>query len=78
MGWLDELKEYSRKATQRNHTLPTLSWVEFDRLIAVAELLAKIKDDGTGSAGGMKRVWPLRAAHWREAGRLLSDERGKT
>ena len=44
-----------------------------DRLIECAELLAKIKEDGTGSVDG-KRVWPLRTAYWREASKLLSDE----
>ena len=52
------------------------SWrqLELDRLIEIAKLLQEIIDDGTGSPDGKKRVWPIRAAHWREAKRLLSDE----
>ena len=76
--WLDELEDYIQelrkfaKPIGANRIL-WLSW-ELDRLIEIAKLLQEIIDDGTGSPDGKKRVWPIRAAHWREAKRLLSDE----
>ena len=74
MKWLDGLREIVDKCKGRPPHFGIMVRVnELDRLIAIAELLAKIKEDGTGSVDG-KRVWPLRAAHWREASKLLSDE----